>query len=158
MLRLVNQILDFRKIQNKKMKLLVEESDIIALLRKITDSFQLVAEEKQIDCKVDTDCKELYIWIDRDKFEKIFFNLLSNAFKYTPSGKAVTVRITTDTENVTISVIDEGIGIDPEISFPKIRDTGQVQHIATIVRNRFIISQGVGRTTPRNNRSIQPAR
>ena len=113
MLRLVNQILDFRKIQNKKMKLLVEESDIIALLRKITDSFQLVAEEKQIDCKVDTDCKELYIWIDRDKFEKIFFNLLSNAFKYTPSGKAVTVRITTDTENVTISVIDEGIGIDP---------------------------------------------
>ena len=102
MLRLVNQILDFRKIQNKKMKLLVEESDIIALLRKITDSFQLVAEEKQIDCKVDTDCKELYIWIDRDKFEKIFFNLLSNAFKYTPSGKAVTVRITTDTENVTI--------------------------------------------------------
>ena len=70
MLRLVNQILDFRKIQNKKMKLLVEESDIIALLRKITDSFQLVAEEKQIDCKVDTDCKELYIWIDRDKFEK----------------------------------------------------------------------------------------
>lgn len=69
------------------MKLLVEESDIIALLRKITDSFQLVAEEKQIDFKVDTDCKELYIWIDRDKFEKIFFNLLSNAFKYTPSGK-----------------------------------------------------------------------
>lgn len=61
MLRLVNQILDFRKIQNKKMKLLVEESDIIALLRKITDSFQLVAEEKQIDFKVDTDCKELYI-------------------------------------------------------------------------------------------------
>ena len=113
MLRLVNQILDFRKIQNKKMKLLVEESDIIALLRKITDSFQLVAEEKQIDFKVDTDCKELYIWIDRDKFEKIFFNLLSNAFKYTPSGKAVTVRITTDTENVTISVIDEGIGIEP---------------------------------------------
>lgn len=54
------------------MKLLVEKSDIIALLRKITDSFQLVAEEKQIDFKVDTDCKELYIWIDRDKFEKIF--------------------------------------------------------------------------------------
>ncbi|WP_455585356.1 two-component regulator propeller domain-containing protein [Bacteroides sp.] len=113
MLRLVNQILDFRKIQNKKMKLLVEESDVVALLRKVTDSFQLIAEEKHIDLKIDTDCEELYIWVDRDKFEKIFFNLLSNAFKYTPSGKAVTVRIATDTETVTISVIDEGIGIDP---------------------------------------------
>lgn len=121
------------------MKLLVEESDIIALLRKITDSFQLVAEEKQIDCKVDTDCKELYIWIDRDKFEKIFFNLLSNAFKYTPSGKAVTVRITTDTENVTISVIDEGIGIDPG------KQKSLFQRFETLARyNMLQPSSGIG--------------
>lgn len=113
MLRLVNQILDFRKIQNKKMKVLVEESDIIILLRKVMDNFQLIAEEKQIDFKIETDCDELYIWVDRDKFEKIFFNLLSNAFKYTPSGKNVMIRVGTENEYATISVIDEGIGIDP---------------------------------------------
>lgn len=113
MLRLVNQILDFRKIQNKKMKLLVEESDVIALMRKVTDSFLLIAEEKQIDFKIVTDYEELQIWVDRDKFEKIFFNLLSNAFKYTPPGKSVTVTIQSDDGNVILSVTDEGIGIDP---------------------------------------------
>lgn len=113
MLRLVNQILDFRKIQNKKMKLLVEESDVIALMRKVTDSFRLIAEEKQIDFKIVTDYEELLIWVDRDKFEKIFFNLLSNAFKYTPPGKSVTVAIHADNGYVILSVTDEGIGIDP---------------------------------------------
>ena len=112
MLRLVNQILDFRKIQNKKMKLLVEESDLIVLLQKVMESFLLIAEEKQIEFRLDTDIRELHIWVDRDKFEKIFFNLLSNAFKYTSSGKSVIVRIVADKENATISVVDEGIGID----------------------------------------------
>lgn len=139
MLRLVNQILDFRKIQNKKMKLLVEESDIIALLRKVTDSFQLIAEEKQIDFKIETSYEELHIWVDRDKFEKIFFNLLSNAFKYTSSGKAVTVRITTDSKNVILSVIDEGIGIDPD------KQKSLFQRFETLARYNILQpSSGIG--------------
>lgn len=51
--------------------------------------------------------------IDRDKFEKIFFNLISNAFKYTPAEKAITIEVTKQTDKVTISVVDEGIGIEP---------------------------------------------
>ena len=83
MLRLVNQILDFRKIQNKKMKVMVEQTELIAFLMKITENFRLIAEEKQIDFTFKADQEEVYIWIDRDKVEKIVFNLLSNAFKYT---------------------------------------------------------------------------
>ena len=49
----------------------------------------------------------------RDKFEKIFFNLISNAFKYTPAEKAITIEVTKQTDKVTISVVDEGIGIEP---------------------------------------------
>ena len=69
MLRLVNQILDFRKIQNKKMKVMVEQTELIAFLMKITENFRLIAEEKQIDFTFKADQEEVYIWIDRDKVE-----------------------------------------------------------------------------------------
>ncbi len=113
MLRLVNQILDFRKIQNKKMRLLVEETEIVSFLRKIMESFRLIAEEKGIRFKLEQDVEAVTAWIDRDKFEKIIFNLLSNAFKYTPEGKSVTIQVRTQQERLEVVVADEGIGIDP---------------------------------------------
>lgn len=114
MLRLVNQILDFRKIQNKKMKLMVEQTELIAFLMKITENFRLVAEEKQINFIFKADQEEVYIWIDRDKVEKIVFNLLSNAFKYTLRGKSVKIAVQKSDNNIRISIIDEGIGIAPD--------------------------------------------
>lgn len=91
MLRLVNQILDFRKIENKKMKLLLEKTDIVELLQKVMDNFRLIAEEKNINFRLQTDKESIHCWIDQDKVEKIIFNLLSNAFKYTPANKSITV-------------------------------------------------------------------
>lgn len=114
MLRLVNQLLDFRKIQNQKMKLLVEKTELVSQLRKIMENFHLVGQEKKIDFQLHTNAEAVYTWVDRDKFEKIFFNLLSNAFKYTPNGKKVTITINADPKQVTITVSDEGIGIAPE--------------------------------------------
>lgn len=114
MLRLVNQLLDFRKIQNKKMKVLIEKTELVSQLQKIMENFQLIAKEKRIDFQLHSDTDKIDSWVDRDKFEKIFFNLLSNAFKYTPDGKKIIVNITTNSEQVTISVTDEGIGIAPE--------------------------------------------
>lgn len=111
MLRLMNQILDFRKIQNQKMKLLIEETDLIPLLQKVMSSFKLIAEEKNINYQLTSTIQSVYSWVDRDKFEKIFFNLLSNAFKYTPADKSITVNITTKEKTVEIEVADEGIGI-----------------------------------------------
>ena len=114
MIRLVNQILDFRKIQNRKMKMLVEETELISFLKKITDSFRLIADEKQIDYSFHSEAEELFVWIDQDKVEKIVFNLLSNAFKYTLPGKAVSTSVEVQADRVSIIISDEGIGIAPE--------------------------------------------
>ncbi len=114
MLRLMNQILDFRKIQNQKMKLLIEETDLIPLLQKVMNNFKLIAEEKNINYQLHSSIPSAYSWVDRDKFEKIFFNLLSNAFKYTPADKSITVSIAAKERTIEIAVADEGIGIAAE--------------------------------------------
>lgn len=112
MLRLVNQILDFRKIENKKMKLLLEKTDIVELLQKVMDNFRLIAEEKSINFRLQTDKESIHCWIDQDKVEKIIFNLLSNAFKYTPANKSITVIANVESSRLIVSIKDEGIGID----------------------------------------------
>lgn len=111
MLRLVNQILDFRKIQNQKMKMQVQQLNVVAFVRKIMDNFESVAEEHNIDFLFQTEKEALNLWVDADKFEKIVFNLLSNAFKYTPNGKMITVFIREDEGTVSVGVQDQGIGI-----------------------------------------------
>ena len=111
MLHLINQILDFRKIQNKKMKMQVQRVDVVAFTRKVMENFDSVAEEHRIDFLFETEKPGLYLWIDADKYEKIIFNLLSNAFKYTPNGKMIKVFIHEDKDTVSIGVQDQGIGI-----------------------------------------------
>ena len=111
MLHLINQILDFRKIQNKKMKMQVQRVDVVPFVRKVMDNFEAVAEEHRIDFLFETEKEHLYLWVDADKLEKIVFNLLSNAFKYTPNGKMITIFIREDEEVVSIGVQDQGIGI-----------------------------------------------
>ena len=112
MLHLVNQILDFRKIENKKMKVLLEKTDVLSLLQKVMDNFRLIAEEKNINYQLETNQEAIETWIDQDKFEKIIFNLLSNAFKYTPANKSITVIANVESSRFIVSIKDEGIGID----------------------------------------------
>lgn len=111
MLHLVNQILDFRKIQNQKMKMRVQRINVVAFTRKIMDSFNAIAEDHQIDFLFETEKPELYLWVDADKFEKIVYNLLSNAFKYTPNGKVISVFVHENEKTVLVGVRDQGIGI-----------------------------------------------
>lgn len=111
MLRLVNQILDFRKIQNKKMRMRVSEIDIIPFVQHTMDNFNSLAEEHQIQYDLQTTLHECFLWVDTDKLDKILFNLLSNAFKYTPYGKSITVFIEDNGNDIAIGVRDEGIGI-----------------------------------------------
>lgn len=114
LLHLVNQILDFRKIQANKMKLLAEETEIYDFVSQIMENFQFKAKEKSINYILESNVEKIYLWIDKDKFEKIIFNLLSNAFKYTPAGKSIKIEITHTEEAVRISVQDQGIGIPVE--------------------------------------------
>ncbi len=111
MLRLVNQLLDFRKIQNKKMKMQVCRMDIIPFIRHIMESFQTMAEEQQIEFVFENRSSSGILWVDPDKLEKILFNLLSNAFKYSPQGKQINVSVTEQENYLHISVRDQGIGI-----------------------------------------------
>lgn len=111
MLRLVNQILDFRKIQNKKMRMQVQHIDVVSFVRRVMDNFEAVAAEHHIDYLFQTEQDQLYLWVDADKLEKIVFNLLSNAFKYTPKDKTITVFVREDEHAVSIGVQDQGIGI-----------------------------------------------
>ena len=139
MLRLVNQILDFRKIENKKMKVLLEKTDVIALLQKVMDNFRLIAEEKNINYQLQTNQEAISAWIDQDKFEKIIFNLLSNAFKYTPADKSITVYANVEGDKLVVSVTDEGIGIDPK------KQQTLFQRFETLVKYNILQpSSGIG--------------
>lgn len=111
MLRLVNQILDFRKIQNKKMKMRIQEIDVVSFTQRIMDSFEALAEEHKITFVLENEKQEIKLWADADKLEKITFNLLSNAFKFTPYGKKITVFIEEQNTKVLIGIRDQGIGI-----------------------------------------------
>lgn len=114
MLRLINQILDFNKIQNNKMKLYVQQLDMIALLEQITQDFHLLAQKQEIKLEFHHPDHPVMIWCDYDKMEKISYNLLSNAFKYTPNGKSINIEIHEYEHHIAISVIDEGKGISPK--------------------------------------------
>ncbi|MGL5273039.1 MAG: ATP-binding protein, partial [Phocaeicola sp.] len=111
MLRLVNQILDFRKIQKNKMKMNVELIDVVPFVKRMMENFESLADEHHIDFVFESEKPVLKIWVDTDKLEKIVFNLLSNAFKYTPHGKAIRLFVRENEDNVAIGVEDHGIGI-----------------------------------------------
>lgn len=118
LLGLVNQLLDFRKIQVQEMKLHPSFGDIIGFVRDISYSFLDIAEKKKIQFSFNTDIDHLEMYFDKDKIEKIMFNLLSNAFKYTNDSGQVRVwagyKLVGETErnnNLVIEVADTGIGI-----------------------------------------------
>jgi signal transduction histidine kinase/DNA-binding response OmpR family regulator len=129
LLRLINQLLDLRKIESGNLKLYPSPGDLISLCREIAQSFESVAQQKYIGFNIYTSCDTLYAWFDADKLEKIVYNLLANAFKYTPEGGSVKLSITINTDNlaeipksVCIEVSDTGIGI-PEKSINKVFDS-----------------------------------
>lgn len=111
MLRLVNQILDLRKIQNNKMNMRVSEIEIAPFVQHIMESFDTLAQEHNIAYVFENEADQEKLWVDADKLEKIVFNLLSNAFKYTPQDQSINVFIRDEDTTVAIGVADKGIGI-----------------------------------------------
>lgn len=112
LLRLVNQILDFRKVENQKMKLNPASEDIVPTIRGICRSFSELAQKKKISLTFESGEERLITDFDADKIDKIFVNLISNALKFTPEDGQVLVNLRrTDTGYVEIMVADTGIGI-----------------------------------------------
>lgn len=111
MQRLVGQILDFSKIQDNKMKLRIQYVDIVPFTRNITSYFTALARERHIDLSFTSCLSECYLWFDVDNIEKVIFNLLSNAFKFTPDNKNISIYIEDAVDSVLIRIKDEGVGI-----------------------------------------------
>lgn len=129
--RLVNQILDFRKIDSNSYPLRAYRYDLVAAIKEITAAFYDIATQNRIHFSFISEYKSIEAWIDFEKIDKIMYNLLSNAFRYTPSGGEISVKVSiktpaynkeksrvsytsgkaTERGYIVISVKDSGIGI-----------------------------------------------
>ena len=113
LLRVINQILDFRKVEGKQEKLAVREIDLVPFVGEIKSYFDSMASVRAIAYTFTSSIKQCTLWIDPDLLEEVFVNLLSNAFKFTPEGGSVRIELTEEEDRVFIQVIDTGSGIQP---------------------------------------------
>ncbi|MBR1569315.1 MAG: response regulator [Bacteroidales bacterium] len=97
--RLVNQVMDLRKVDAGQMSMHFRETDLVFFIRDIMQSFQNLADTKQVDFSFQSARKELMIWIDQGNFDKVIYNILSNAFKHTPKGGTVLVKVSSPQPN-----------------------------------------------------------
>lgn len=113
MLRLIDQLLEFRKMQTGKLKLSLQEMDVVMFVQGICKMFDDAAESKQIDFKFESQLPAYLMYLDQQKMDKVVFNLLSNAFKYTHAKGTISVSLSF-TDVMTIRVADTGVGIPQE--------------------------------------------
>lgn len=114
--RLIDQLLEFRKIQNNVLTLNLENTDIVSFSEEIFSGFNELASQKEIEYVFLSEIPSLSIYIDRSKVDKILYNLLSNAFKFTPRGGRIELLIQEceETKTCRISIKDNGIGVEKE--------------------------------------------
>ncbi len=137
LLRLINQLMDFRKLEKDKLELNLTQNDVVQFMKEIIDAFNEDAKQRKIDFNLKYSQSSFEIWFDADKLEKIIYNLLSNAFKYTPDNGRITVLMDFDENSSVLSgqhpeyhpsirtfkitVMDSGIGI-PKDALSRIFD------------------------------------
>ena len=115
LLRLVNQILDFRKVENGRMELHLEPFDLLSSFRGWNDSFRMALLKKHISFSFEvTPDTDFRMMADSEKMERIYFNLLSNAVKYTPENGKIVVKLEAETTNYRFSVFNSGSHISPK--------------------------------------------
>ena len=114
---LVNQILDIRKIDKQQMKIHCQETDIVQYVGNILKSYEYTANERGLSLIYAPAKDRLNVWVDRNQFDKVIDNLMSNAFKYTYDGGRIEVRIAqTDQHTAELKVIDNGMGIKGDVN------------------------------------------
>jgi signal transduction histidine kinase/DNA-binding response OmpR family regulator len=116
LLRLVNQLMDFRKIEDKKMMVRAAESDIIEFINDVMAAFNKIAQKRKIDFQIYADIGRITTWFDPDMLDKVIFNLLSNAFKFTNDKGRIHIKVSLDSDekNVMIQVEDNGVGMSED--------------------------------------------
>ncbi len=110
-LRLVNQIMEMRKLDRGQVKLQATETNIYAFIREIVSSFDHITTERDIEFSVEFAENLPAVWIDQEKLDKVIFNVLSNAFKYTPKAGKITLKADIENDYLRIRIVDSGPGI-----------------------------------------------
>ncbi len=124
LLRLTDQLLDFRKLEAGHMQLQVMEQDAVQLVREVVLSFDAYARQRGVRLTLSAQEPEIPAWLDRDKVEKMLYNLISNALKFTPSGGRIRISVKTEGGELLLLAEDNGAGI-PEKHIGKIFDLFQ---------------------------------
>lgn len=114
LLRLVNELLDVRKLETNDIVLDVSKSEFVSFAKAIYLSFLDIASDRNIKYSFNTDQNSMYLWFDNNQLEKVIFNLLSNAFKFTNDGGTIELLIESNANEVLLAVKDTGIGLSAD--------------------------------------------
>ena len=114
LLSLINRLMDFRKLENHQVTLESAEGNIVKFTKEIFLSFIEYAKDGGYTYTFESSEEEILVYFDRYKLERVFYNLISNAFRYTPKGGTIHLKISHDNENLFIAVEDSGVGIAPQ--------------------------------------------
>ena len=112
-LKIINQVLDLQKIQNES-KLTVQRIEIAAFIEHIINNFQSIAIQRESEITFESKESPLFLWADPDKLESILFNLITNAFKYSPKGTVIHLSVQETDTNIILQISDQGYGISQE--------------------------------------------
>ena len=111
LLRMINQLLDFRRVESKSFKLRASKTNIESFVTAVFSDFNSEAKKKQIDFSLNVKVENPEVYVDQDLFDNVLFNLLSNAFKFTPIGGQINITIEENEHKIHIAIQDSGIGI-----------------------------------------------
>ncbi|WP_166963816.1 hybrid sensor histidine kinase/response regulator transcription factor [Yeosuana marina] len=114
LLQLINRLMDFRKLEDNQFKLEAAEGNIVKFLREIFLSFSEFAKDGGYTYTFNTTNEEILVYYDRYKFERVFYNLISNAFRYTPKGGQISIDVIKEDNQISIEIEDSGVGISEE--------------------------------------------
>ena len=114
LLRLINRLMDFRKLENNQFSLESAEGNIVKFLQEIFLSFSEFAKDGDYTYSFNTSDEEILVYYDRYKLERVFYNLISNAFRYTPKGGVISVNVSKSEKSILIEISDTGVGIAEE--------------------------------------------
>jgi signal transduction histidine kinase/ligand-binding sensor domain-containing protein/CheY-like chemotaxis protein/AraC-like DNA-binding protein len=134
LLNLVNELMDFRKMEGGITRFVIAEYDIISFSKNVMAAFEHLAEAKNIRMRFYSDLSSLRLWFDPEQLQKVLYNLLTNAFKFTNDGGEISLHIKESKNSATIEVCDNGIGIAPE-------------HLGKLFDNYFQVDESRGQNT-----------
>ena len=141
----VTQLLDFQKADRGMLKLSVKKVDLKKIIHRTVAEFEPLLIEKSIDISLSV--PKVYLWFDETKVSRIFYNLISNAIKYSEDGGQIEIKVLVNNENVQIDFIDNGIGIpedEHKLLFSRFTR-------GTNINNKGISGSGIGLMISKKN-------